>query len=105
MAKGIEIAVEISLKKRGRPIKGSHSAPPSPVASQKRPRKETIRSVLIKNPAKKIDMRSILDKHPRVKISGPKYSEAGPSNAPEELPNKHAEHIRHCSSAIIIDLI
>ena len=35
-------------------------------------------------------MRSILDKHPGAKISGPKYSVAVPSDAPDDLPGDDA---------------
>jgi hypothetical protein len=59
-------------------------------------------------------MRSILNKHPGAKISGPKYSIAVPSNAPDDLPsddalddipNKQVEPVSKCSLALIIDLI
>ena len=114
MSKAQETAVDSSLKKRGRPAKGPHSVPSSLVASRKHLRRETICSVLAKKPAKKFNMRSILDKYPGVKISGPKYSIAIPSNAPDDLPSddalddipdKQVEPISKCSLALIIDLI
>ena len=90
MSKTQETTVDSSLKKRGRPVKGLHSIPSSLVASRKHPRRETIRSVLAKKPAKKFNMRSILDKHPGAKISGPKYSITVSSNAPDDLPGDDA---------------
>jgi hypothetical protein len=114
MSEAQETAIDSSLKKRGRPVKGPHSAPSLPVALRKHPRRETIRSVLAKNPAKKFNMRSILDKHPGAKISGLKYSIAVPSNAlddlpgddaPDDIPNKQVEPVSKCSLALIIDLI
>jgi hypothetical protein len=114
MSEAQETAVDSSLKKRGRPAKGAHSAPSSPVASRKHPRRETICSILAKKPAKKFDMRSILDKHPSAKISGPKYSVAVPSDAlddlpgddaPDDIPDEQVEPVSKCSLALIIDLI
>jgi hypothetical protein len=109
-----ETAVDSSLKKRGRPAKGLHSAPSSLVASRKHLRRETIRSVLAKKPAKKFNMRSILNKYPGAKISGLKYSIAVPSDAPDNLPSDDAldnipdeqvQPVSKCSLALIINLI
>ena len=114
MSETQETAVDSSPKKRGRPAKGPHSAPSSPAASRKHPRRETICSVLAKKPAKKFDMRSILDKHPSAKISSPKYSVAVPfdalndlpgDNAPDNIPNEQVEPVSKYSLALIIDLI
>jgi hypothetical protein len=114
MSEAQETAIDSSLKKRGRLAKGLHSAPSLLVALRKHPRRETIRSVLAKNPTKKFDMRSILNKHPSAKISSPKYSIAVPFNALDDLlgddalddiPNKQVEPISKCSLALIINLI
>jgi hypothetical protein len=99
------IAVNSSLKKRGRPVKGPYSAPTLLVASQKHLHRETLRSVLAKKPAKKINIRSILDKYPGAKISSPKYSITVPFNALDNLPNKQVEPISNYSLALIINLI
>jgi hypothetical protein len=114
MSKAQETAVDSSLKKRGRPIKGPHSASSLLVVLRKHLHRETICSVLAKNPAKKFDMRSILDKYPGAKISGLKYSIAIPSNAlndlpgddaSDDIPNEQVEPVSKCSLALIIDLI
>jgi hypothetical protein len=53
-------------------------------------------------------MRFILDKHSSAKILGPKTPapnpDIGPSNAPEELPDKQLGRVSHSSSALILDL-
>jgi hypothetical protein len=86
------LLVKSSPKKRRRPAKHAQSTPISLVASQKRARRETLRSITAKNPPKKINMRSILDKHPSAKILGLKTPasdpDVGPFNALEELLNK-----------------
>jgi hypothetical protein len=114
MSEAQETTVDSSLKKRGRPVKGPYSVPSLLVASQKHLRREIIYSILAKKPTKKFDMRFILNKHPGVKISGPKYSIAVPSNALDDLPsddalddilNKQVEPVSKCSLALIIDLI
>jgi hypothetical protein len=113
MSEAQETAIDSSLKKRGRPVKGAYSISSLLVASWKHPCRETIRSVLVKKPAKKFDIRSILNKHPSAKISGPKYSIAIPSNtldnlpsnnALDNIPNKQVEPISKYSLALIINL-
>ena len=123
MSETQETAVDSSLKKRGRPVKGLYSAPSSLVASRKHLHRETIRSVLAKKPTKKFNMRFIFNKHPGVKISSPKYSITVSSNALNNLLsddaldnllnndaldnilNKQVELISKYSLALIINLI